>query len=68
MYLQTTFSAETYLTERLISERWRTSKFEKSPFDLVDTRELPISGMDEQRSQFLKTLIRNIASRSRCLD
>lgn len=45
----------------LTSERWCTSKVEKSVTDPVGTCKVGIAGMDEQLRFFKKELLRNVA-------
>jgi hypothetical protein len=67
-YLSSPFSAQMYLPHGLTFERRCTSKAEMSLTDLLVTRRLKASRMDEQLSLFLETLIRNRESTYRSLD
>jgi hypothetical protein len=58
------FAAVTHLVEGLILETLLTLKQEKSPTCSLGTRRPALSIMEQQSILFLKTLIRNKASRS----
>jgi hypothetical protein len=50
-----------YVAEELIfSGRWWKYKVENSPINLLGTRKLTVSKMDEQLSSYLKTLFKKI--------